>query len=280
MASIVNGIGRFTSTAIIVVVLGGYAAGAITGALIGILLALAVAFYQTRSIWTVRGDRFQWRSWIREVRPLTFGLGVSFFMMGADMLVARSVLEGSESGLYAGAGLFGRGLVLFTTPLAAVMFPKIVRAVAYAESTDVLAQALLATAFLAATVAIGCSVASTLLPPILEWLNHHPIAPLNAIRKTILDNAETLTQLSVLIPRFVWAMVPLTLANVLINNLLARQRFQVVPWLVTIAAGYAIALKFFHETPFIVLRTLATFNLLLLLATLYFSFKKPAPPAP
>jgi len=45
-----------------------------------------------------------------------------------------------------------------------------------------------------------------------------------------------------LVPWFAWGMLPLTLANVLINALLARGRFAVVPWLVLVAIGYGVAL--------------------------------------
>ena len=37
-------------------------------------------------------------------------------------------------------------------------------------------------------------------------------------------------------------MVPLALANVLVNDLLARARFGVVPWMVLLAAAYGFAL--------------------------------------
>jgi hypothetical protein len=40
-----------------------------------------------------------------------------------------------------------------------------------------------------------------------------------------------------------------TVSNVLVNNLLAKQRFRVVPWLVLIALGYAFALNaFLHKS--------------------------------
>jgi len=35
-----------------------------------------------------------------------------------------------------------------------------------------------------------------------------------------------------LVPWYAWALVPLTLANVLIQNLLARGRFAAMPWLI------------------------------------------------
>ena len=44
-----------------------------------------------------------------------------------------------------------------------------------------------------------------------------------------------------MVPWFAWCLVPLSLANVLINNVLARERYAAVPWLVAVAIGYGIA---------------------------------------
>lgn len=48
---ILNGIGRVGSVALIVLVIGGYAAGIMTGAFIGLIAAVALALWQTREIW-------------------------------------------------------------------------------------------------------------------------------------------------------------------------------------------------------------------------------------
>jgi hypothetical protein len=45
-----------------------------------------------------------------------------------------------------------------------------------------------------------------------------------------------------LVPWFAWALVPLTVANVLVQNILARGRFQAVPWLVLVPVIYAASL--------------------------------------
>ena len=51
-------------------------------------------------------------------------------------------------------------------------------------------------------------------------------------------------------------MVPLSVANVLLNNLLARSLFKVVPALCVLAGVYAFALTQFHDTPVMVIKTL------------------------
>jgi hypothetical protein len=52
--------------------------------------------------------------------------------------------------------------------------------------------------------------------------------------------------------------------NVLVNAMLARSSFRVVPALVLLAAAYGFALTRFHDTPELVLQTMGAFNLELL----------------
>jgi hypothetical protein len=73
----------------------------------------------------------------------------------------------------------------------------------------------------------------------------------------------------VLLPWYAWAVVPLSLANVLLNNLLARSHFKVVPLLCVLAVGYGFALSRFHDTPVMVIKTLGVGNLLLLAVCAY-----------
>jgi hypothetical protein len=70
-----------------------------------------------------------------------------------------------------------------------------------------------------------------------------------------------------LIPWYAGAMVPLALANVVVNDLLARLRFGVVPFMVLLAVAYGLTLPWMlkHHPGHIevVLQTLGAFNLAL-----------------
>ena len=92
-------------------------------------------------------------------------------------------------------------------PLAAVMFPKIVHAKAKAEKSDLMGVVLLGTVVLAAGGAIGLWV----LGP---WVVKFMFRP------------DYVQAASVLLPWYAWAVVPLSVANVLLNNLLARSHLQ------------------------------------------------------
>jgi O-antigen/teichoic acid export membrane protein len=86
-----------------------------------------------------------------------------------------------------------------------------------------------------------------------------------------------------LVPWFAWCMFLLTLANVLINNLLARERFRAIPWLVLVAAAYGLTLlalaPHYVELDYLtafkrVVQILGAFSLLLLAVSAWFTWKK------
>jgi hypothetical protein len=60
-----------------------------------------------------------------------------------------------------------------------------------------------------------------------------------SILQKILSHQEVITSVGTMIPWFVWCMLPLSLANVLLNNLLARMEYRVVPYIVVLVAVYA-----------------------------------------
>lgn len=258
-----NGLGRFLAVLIFVTLLGWNAVGAVTAALIGFWAAVGLAVWQTRDVLVHPGAPIDWRGWLARVVPLSLGLGASQFVMAADQLVVQSFLDKEVTGFYGAAGTIGRALVFFTIPLVAVMFPKVVRSAALSEDTAVMKQALGATALLGGLAALAC----TLLPKLPLWIMYKP----------------EFLRVAPLVPWFAWAMLPLTLANVLIGNLLARQRFRAVPWLVIVAAGYGAALvwrgpalrEMPQEAAFrSVILTLGLFSSLLLAVSAWFTWRK------
>jgi len=266
---ILDGIGRFLAIAVIVQ-LGGQAAGGMTGALIGQVVSLGLGAWLTRSIWTGPGASFAWKPWFRLVVPLTGGVGVVLFMTSADVVFVQTLFPEQQTPFYMAASMIGLALVTFTTPLTSVMFPKIVQSAARTEHTDALKQALGATALLGGAASLACTL----------W----PELPL----RIIYFRNPIYWQSSPLVPWFAWCLLPLIMANVLIGNLLARQRFAVVPWLLLIAVGYGVALINLRTTLLgletfsafkIVVQTLGLFNLLLLAVAMGFSWKGAPTPA-
>ncbi len=261
---VIDGAGRFMVIALILL-LGGQAAGGMTGALTGQGIALLLGVWLIRRLLFAPREPMEWRPWLRRVLPLTLGIGSVQFMSNADVVYVQSVFAADKTPLYMPAAMIGLALVTFTTPLSAVMFPKVVRSAALTQDTRALRQALGATALLGGAAALACTVL--------------PKLPLQVIyfSKPIYWSAAPL------VPWFTWSLLPLILANVLLSNLLARERFAVVPWAVLAAAGYGVALAVLKPklsgiegtmAAFrTVVQTLGAFSLLLLAVAAIFTWR-------
>ena len=262
MVGIAGGFGRFAGIFILVYLLGYGITGAMMAVLLGVALALALSMWQTRAVWSGPAEKIVWREWLARVVPLSIGIGATTFIMSADMILVRSLFEETTTDLYSAAGILGRALAYFTGPMAQVMFPKVVQSAARAERTNVVAQAVGATALLGGVGALVCTA--------VPWLPLRVIYP-----------PEYLA-IEPLVPWFAWCVLPLTLSNVLINNLLARGRYAVVPWLVTVALGYAATLVIISgridisaELPAFktIVSVLGTFGLIVLAVCCWFTWR-------
>ena len=222
------------------------AAGGMAGLMAGAILSFGLCLYLTRKEWTTSPKLFDFPGFLKRFVPLTLGLGVTTFMFSADMLtVQRFLFEGTDG--YAKARVVGRAVIFITAPLVWVMFPKVVSSVAQSETTSVMAQALGATALIGGGASIACSLFPELPLRVLFGSKYLSYAPM--------------------VPWFCWSLLPLVLANVLISNLLARERFAIIRIILPIAAAYGITLRLYHPSHQAVILTLAGFSCLLLLVS-------------
>jgi len=259
-ASILEGATRLSSIAVFVLLLGGYATGAMSGALAGIAVSLLMGLWQCRWLWRLTPERFLWKPWLKRVMPITVGYGAVTFMLTLDMIVVQRYFpKGSETAYYGAAATIGRAVFFFLAPLTTVMFPKIARSAALSEKTNILMQALGVTALMGVGAALACTLFTEL--------------PFR-----IMFSSPEYLQAAPLLPLFAWCMLPLPLATVLINNFLARQRFAVVPWLAVIAAGYYFTLRHVAQLQpqrfENIIWTLGAFSLLLLVVCLAFTWRE------
>jgi len=252
-SGIANGVGRLTIAACAVLVLHYYASGMVLGMVAGLAVALVIAIWPTRSLWLPSPQAFEWRSLLRQIVPLTLGFGAYQFLFTADTMFVKAYFTGDEAAYYVSAGTLARASLWLVGPLAAVMFPKIVHAKAKAEKSDLMGIVLIGTVILAAGGATGLWV----LGP---WVVKFMFKP------------SYVQAASVLLPWYAWAVVPLSVANVLLNNLLARSLFKVVPALCVLVGVYVFALTRFHATPVMVIKTLGTCNVLLLAVCAYYTW--------
>jgi O-antigen/teichoic acid export membrane protein len=262
-ATIGGGVGRFVVAAFLVLALGFGAAGMMAGALIGVGLSSIIAVWRTRDLWTLRSEEFDRRALLSQVLPLVFGFGALQFMFTADTMYAKAYFTGDQMAPYVAAGTLSRALLWLVLPLAQVMFPKIVQAAAKAEKTNLFNLVVLGTAVLA----IGGGLGLWLVGPIVVKI----------VYKTSYVAATTS-----LLPWYAGAMVPLAMANVMVNDLLARARYVVVPWMVVLALAYGFTLpamlNHFPGKLEVVLQTLGAFNLLLFGVCAWFTWGKKSAP--
>jgi O-antigen/teichoic acid export membrane protein len=249
-----NGIGRLVVAAVAVLALGGLAAGMMTGVLVGMVVAVALAVWQTRPLWSGPGEPFDWRSLVGQVVPLFFACGVVQFLFTSDGLFVAYYFGGDTAGFYASAGTLSRALIWAVLPMTTVMFPRLVHSSVKAEKSNIMWLVLGATAGLSIAGAGGLTV---LGPWVVGKVN----------------GPDFVKAASPLLPWYTAAMVPLSLANVLVYGLLARSCFRIVPWLCVLALGYVVALTQFHQTLVRILQILFLSNLGMLVLCGWFSWR-------
>jgi len=248
---------RLGVAVLLVIGLSSGATGMMTGALVGSFVGLGIALWQIRDLLWMPSLPFDGRGLFRQVMPLTFGFGVCQFMFTSDTMYAKAFFTGNEMAPYVAAGTLSRGLLWMVLPLATVMFPKIVHSTVRSEKSSLMGVVLAGTAVLS----LCCGLGLCLLGPWVIRL----VFPSDYVVRTI-----------ALIPWYVGSMVPLALANVLINDLMARARFRVVPVIVILALAYGFTLPYvlnhFSHRLETVLQTLGVFNVLLLAAAAWAAF--------
>lgn len=255
---IANGIGRVGFGAIIVLVLGGYAVGIMTAALLGLTMALGLAIWRSRQLWMGPADPFNREVLRREVIPLVVGFGSCQFLMAADTLVVTAYLP-ENAQCYVAAGTLSRAMVWAVGPLTAVMFPRIVASAVRSQRSNVFGLTLACTAAIAVVSAVGLWI----LGP---WVVRIMAKP---------SYVEVTTQI---LPWYAGAMVPLCVANVLASNLLGKSQFHVVLPIAGLAVLYGITLFLVHDSFVQVLQLLGLFNLALLVICAWFTFHQPRNP--
>ncbi|HPC59971.1 MAG TPA: hypothetical protein PKX23_04880 [Verrucomicrobiota bacterium] len=255
-----NGIGRLGVAAFAVLVLHAYAAGMLTGVLLGTALAFGIAAWQTRALWLCPPTAFDRRGLARQVIPLVLGFLGFQILFTADTMFVKTYFSEETAGFYVAAGTLSRALMWLVLPLAAVMFPRLVHSAARAEKTNLLGVVLVGTAVLAVAGVAGL----VLLGP---WVVRIPYP--ESFARVVIP----------LLPWYAGAMVPLAVANVLLNDLLARPASKLGLGLaiLTVALAYMFCLTRLHSSPVQVLQVMGCFNLLLLAVCAAFRYARQSP---
>jgi O-antigen/teichoic acid export membrane protein len=258
---ILNGLGRVGMAAFAVLALKGGSTSMMTGVLFGLLVAALICLWQARSVWSIPALPFDRRKLLGEVLPLMIGFAALQFMFTGDNIFVGSYFNsGTDEKLgacYGLAGTLSRALMWLVGPLVAVMFPRIVHSTARSEKSNVMGMVLIGTAIMAT----GGAIALTIVGPYVV---------------KFVSTKEYVSQGAALLPWYAGAMVPLALANVLLNNLLARSCFRVVPAVCVLALAYGFGLNYalahshYLETA---LKTMGVANVILLAVCAWYTRK-------
>ncbi len=209
---------------------GTYAGAIMIGVAAGMGVAIGIAVWKTRQLWLGPSAPFGWRALAAEAIPPMLGFAAFQFLFTADQMFVKAYFGEDEAGYYFGAGTLSRALMWMVGPLASVMFPRLVHSKAKAEKTNLVTLVLVGTALLAGIGAVGL----TIIGPFVVPMVYDPKWAPDALR---------------VLPWYAAAMVPLAVANVLLNNLLAKSSIKVVAPLCALAAAYGYALTRFHSSP-------------------------------
>jgi O-antigen/teichoic acid export membrane protein len=246
---------RLLVAALLVLGLQSGATGMMIGALAGVAASTAIAIWRTRDLWMRPVQRFPGKALLRHAIPLVLGFWAFQFMFTSDQMFAQTFFAGKDgAGHYYAAGTLSRALLWLVLPLAAVMFPKLVHSRASSQKSNLLGLVVLGTALLSIVGGACLYLVSPLVVKI--------VYPDDYITATV-----------ALLPWYLLAMVPLALANVLINDLLASDEFKIVPVLVILVVVYGFTLPYVmnhvQKAPVV-----GAFNLLLLGASGWAVFTK------
>ncbi len=256
---IAGGVLRLAAAAAAVMLFHAGATGMLWGASIGVGVASFIVIGRSRDLWRpgLHAEQFDSKALFKQIMPLILAFGVCQFLFTTDTMYAQAYFSADAMKHYVAAGTLSRALLWLVLPLASVMFPKIVHASAKKEKNNLLAIVIAGTAVLAIVGAVGLCIVG----PIVVRIVFKPE-----------DVADTVA----LLPWYAGAMIPLALANVLVNDLTARGRFKVVPLMLAIGVGYAFTLPYMLQhypgRMTVVLQTLGVFTTLLFIVCAWFTW--------
>ena len=228
--------------------------------MLGTAIAAGIGIWRSRDLLTLPREQFDAKDLLRQIVPLILGFGACQFLFTTDTMFAKAFFSGNEMASYVAAGTLSRALLWLVLPLATVMFPKIVQSTLHGKKSNLFALAVLGTAVLSTCGMLGL------------WAT-------GSIVVRIVGKPEDVAGTTALIPWYAGAMIPLALANVLVNDLMARGKFKIVLPMVLLTVAYGFTLPaMLHKFPGhmeVALQTLGAFNLALLGISVWFAFLSP-----
>jgi O-antigen/teichoic acid export membrane protein len=164
----------------------------------------------------------------RYLLPTLISLACYAGLVNLDLIIVKHYFKPEEASQYAAASLFGRAVGWLISPLCTVLFPHVWDENRHEANRALLLKFLLAAAGLGIAAACVCTVTSGLLT------------------KLLLGRADA--EVTALIPLCAWAMLPIGVANVFLNFVMARGRYGFLVSFVTTAVLYLVGFALWHDT--------------------------------
>lgn len=174
------------------------------------------------------------------IGPTLLSLIAYAVLVNLDLIVVKHYFTAEETAQYSAATLFGRAIGWLIAPLCTVLFPHVWDDSQHQANRSLLLKFLLVAIGMAVAGALVCSLARDFLPRMLL--------------------GRTDDKVSALIPIAVWAMLPIGVANVFLNFVMARGRYGFLAVFVGIAVLYLVAFALWHDTVRHVLTVVAIFG--------------------
>ena len=270
--SIVDGFLRFVGMCLAVLGLHSGAVGAMTAAFLAMAASMVLAAWGSRRLWLHPGSGFRWGPWLRRILPFTVGAGAMLALVNFDSVFLKAIIPADRTQefllgeRYLPAAMIGFAMTQITVPLAMVMFPKIVRSSENGSQSNALAMAMLG------TLGVGALC--------VGFFSLFPRLPL----QILFFRSPERWAAAALVPWCAWAMLAYAVANVLVSNLLAQERFGIVPWALGVAllfVGLLVGLRghFLASSPLVAFREVAQImagcNVILMLVAIQITRQRP-----
>lgn len=191
----------------------------------------------------------------RYLGPTLVSLIAYAALVNIDLLVVKHYFSEEQAAQYSGATLFGRAIGWLMAPLCTVLFPHVWDETKSSANRALLLKFLLAAIALSVGGALVCTLGSGLLTKLLLGRTE-----------------ETVTGL---IRICVWAMLPIGVASLFLNFVMARGRYGFLVALVVLVALYLVAFTIWHDTFEHILSIVAAFGMAALLLFVVVAYRSP-----
>ena len=161
-------------------------------------------------------------------------------LVNLDLMIVKHYFSPEEAAQYSAASLFGRAIGWLIAPLATVLFPHVWDETNHHANRALLLKFILVALGLGMAAACVCTVGKEMLASLLLGRSDPAV--------------------SWLIPRCVWAMLPIGVANIFLNFVMARGRYGFLAVFVALTLLCLVGFALWHDTLRQILAVVALFG--------------------